>query len=59
VQVENRVGDQLPGAVKGNITTAVTFEKFDAFARELLGRDQHVLLPGIAAESDHWGVFKE
>jgi hypothetical protein len=58
-QVEDGVADELAGAVEGDVTTAVAFEKFHAALGEEFRRSNHVGSFRVAAESDHRRVFEQ
>ena len=49
-QIENRVSDQLAGAVEGDVATTVALEHFDAARGELLRRRKHVGALAVAAQ---------
>jgi hypothetical protein len=59
IEIENRVADDLAGAVIGDVATSIGFAEFDAFlAKDVLGSEK-ILLAGVSAKSDHVGVFAE
>jgi len=58
-EVEDRVADDLAGAVEGHVAAAVAFEQFDAALFQKLGRRDHVRALCVAAQRDDWGVFEQ
>ena len=51
-QVEDGVGDELAGAVKGHVAAAIDLMQLDSLLGEKLGRGENVLQPRIAAQGD-------
>ena len=59
VQVDDRVPDELPGAVVGDVAAPLDVEDLDAAPLERLARGQEVLRPARAAEGDDRRVLAE
>ena len=57
VQVQNRVSDNLAGAVIGDIAAAIGVMKFDALTAEEIFGNAQVFALAIAAEGDDVGMF--
>jgi hypothetical protein len=58
-QIEDRVTDELAWAVVGYIAATVDFVERDSASRENFIRREDVGAPGVAAEGEDGGVFKE
>lgn len=58
-QVEDGVADDLSGAVKGDIATAVAFEELNPALGPEFGRGDYVCGFGIAAEGDDRRVLEQ
>lgn len=58
-EVEDGVGDELSGAVAGDIAAAVGLDDLDAAPGIFFAGQKEVFGVGGASESDDWGVFEE
>ncbi len=60
IQGDDGVGDELAGAVKGDVAAAVGFDDFDAAGGEEGGRGEEVARgAGVAADGDDGGMLDE
>lgn len=60
IQIDDRVGDELPRAVEGDVAAAIGFDDLDSAEFEHLRGGQKILLGiGAAADGDDGGVFNE
>ncbi len=58
-KIEDGIGDQLAGAVKGHVAAAVDLEQLHAALGQKLRRRQHVIELGIAAQRDDRRVLQQ
>src|SRR5580704_11026018 len=58
-QIEDRIADQLAGAVESDVAAAVAFEDFYAALREKFGGSDYVGGFGVATERDYRLVLQE
>jgi len=58
-EIEDRIADDLAGAVEGDVASAVAFEEFYAALLEEFRRGDYVCRFGIAAQGDDWLMFEQ
>ena len=58
-QIENGIADKLSGAVKSDISAAITLEDLNSALRKEFGRGENVIPLRIAAQSDDRRVFEQ
>jgi hypothetical protein len=58
-QVDDGIPDKLPGTVIRNVAATVDLMKLDATRGKKLVRGDNVLSMGVAAEREHWRMFKQ
>ncbi len=59
LEIENRVADDLAGAVIGDVTTTIGFAQLDThLAKDVFGREK-IFLAGVAAEGNDVGMLAE
>ena len=58
-QIEDRIADDLAGAMESDVAAAVAFEEFDAALGEEFGRRDYIGGFGVAAERDDRLVFEQ
>src|SRR6266849_5869431 len=59
VEIEDRIADDLAGAVIGDVAAAVGFAKFDTFLTKDVFGSEKIFLAGVAAEGEDVGMFTE
>ncbi len=59
VEIEDRIGHELPGAVKGDVASPARLVQIDAELLEPAARQEHVLLVGAAPEGHDRLVLEE
>jgi hypothetical protein len=58
-EIENRIPNELAGAVVGNVSSPADVEHLDAFGFQLRWTEEEVLLLRRGTPSNHVGVFQE
>src|SRR5262249_19629267 len=59
VEIQDRVADNLAGAVVGDVATAIGFAKPDAFLAQHIFRGKEIFLAGVAAHGDDVWMLAE
>lgn len=59
IEIEDRITDELAGAVIGNITAAIGFSKLDSFLAKNMFGGEEIFLAGVAAEGEDVRVLAE
>jgi hypothetical protein len=58
-QAEDRIGDELAGAVIRDLTATLDPQDLNAASRQFIGRRQNVALIGLAAQRQDGGMLEE
>ena len=58
-QIDNRVADNLAGAVVSDVAAAVDLEEFDAQLGQAVAAEQHVFQAAVAAQGQHMRMFEQ
>src|SRR5512133_2572516 len=58
-QIEDGIGDELTGAVEGDVSAAIGLEEFYALAVENFAGSDNVVFFGVAAEGDNGRVLNQ
>ena len=59
IEIENGIGDQLPGPMIGHVATAIDFADFDPYFRELFAIPKEVALVRVSPERKGRRMFQQ